>query len=117
MPPLRFPVAVIMQRVPLTSRWADERWQALAVEPCEDPLPAQSVVSDTADGKSWRCSGQVIELHPAEAEGYYLNVSAREPKGFVQWPMPEPGANADPRRRPSIAPVTTGEGAPFPDRG
>src|SRR5437773_6044354 len=77
MPPLRFPVAVIMQRVPLTSRWADERWEALAVEPCEDPLPAQTVVSDTANGKSWRCTGQVIELHPAEAEGYYLNVRAR----------------------------------------
>ena len=117
MSPLRFPVAVIMQRVPLASRWAEERWEALAVEACDDALSVQTVVSDTADGKRWRCTGQVIELHPSEAEGYYLNVSARDPKVFVLWRMAEPGDDAEPRARPLIVTVSYGEAARFLDAG
>ena len=114
---LRFPVAVIMQRVPLASRWADERWEALAVEACDDAPSVQTVVSDTADGKRWRCTGQVSELHPSEAEGYYLNVSARDPKVFVLWRMAEPGDDAEPRARPLIVTVSYGEAARFLDAG
>ncbi|TMH53308.1 MAG: DUF3305 domain-containing protein, partial [Betaproteobacteria bacterium] len=117
MPPLRFPIAVIMQRVPLASRWADERWEAFAVEACDDALSVPTVVSDTADGKRWRCTGQVIELHPSEAEGYYLNVSARDPKVFVLWRMAEPGDDAEPRARPLIVTVSYGEAARFLDAG
>ena len=117
MPPLRFPVAVIMQRIPLASRWADERWEALAVEPCDDPLPAQTLLSDAADGKRWRCTGHAIELHPTEAEGYYLNVSTREPKVFVLWRMAEPGDDVEPRARPMIVTVSYGEAARFLDAG
>ena len=117
MSPLRFPVAVIMQRVPLASRWADERWEALAVEACDDARSVQTVVSDTADGKRWRCTGQVIELHPSEAEGYYLNVSARDPKVFVLWRMAEPGDDAEPRARPLIVTLSYGEAARFLDAG
>ena len=117
MSPLRFPVAVIMQRVPLASRWADERWEALAVEACDDALSVQTVVGDTANGKRWRCTGQVIELHPSEAEGYYLNVSARDPKVFVLWRMAEPGDDAEPRARPLIVTVSYGEAARFLDAG
>jgi hypothetical protein len=117
MSPLRFPVAVIMQRIPLTSRWADERWEAVTVERCDDAVPAQTVVSDTADGKRWRCTGHVIELHPTEAEGYYLNVSTREPKVFVLWRMAEPGDDVEPRARPLIVTVSYGEAARFLDAG
>ena len=117
MSPLRFPVAVIMQRIPLASRWADERWEAVAVEPCDDALPAQALLSDAADGKRWRCTGHVIELHPTEAEGYYLNVSTREPKVFVLWRMAEPGDDAEPRARPLIVTVSYAEAARFLDAG
>ena len=117
MSPLRFPVAVIMQRIPLASRWADERWEALAVEPCNEALPAQTLLSDAADGKRWRCTGHAIELHPTEAEGYYLNVSTREPKVFVLWRMAEPGDDVEPRARPMIVTVSYGEAARFLDAG
>jgi hypothetical protein len=117
MSPSRFPVAVIMQRVPLASRWADARWEAHAVEPCDDTLPTQMVVSDAADAKRWRCTGHVIELHPDEAEGYYLNVSARDPKVFVLWRMAEPGDDVEPRARPLIVTVSYGEAARFLDAG
>jgi hypothetical protein len=117
MSPLRFPVAVIMQRIPLASRWADERWEALAVEPCDDALPAQTLLSDAADTMRWRCTGHVIELHPTEAEGYYLNVSTREPKVFVLWRMAEPGDDVEPRARPLIVTVSYAEAARFLDAG
>jgi hypothetical protein len=117
MSPLRFPVAVIMQRIPLASRWADERWEAVAVEPCDDALPAQTLLSDAADGKRWRCTGHVIELHPTEAEGYYLNVSTREPKVFVLWRMAEPTDDVEPRARPLIVTVSYAEAARFLDAG
>jgi hypothetical protein len=117
MSPLRFPVAVIMQRIPLASRWADERWEAVAVEPCDDTRPAQTLLNDAADTMRWRCTGQVIELHPSEAEGYYLNVSAREPKVFVLWRMAEPGDDVEPRARPLIVTVSYAEAARFLDAG
>jgi hypothetical protein len=117
MSPLRFPVAVIMQRIPLVSRWADERWEAVAVEPCDEALPEQTLVSDAADGKRWRCAGQAIELHPAEAEGYYLNVSTREPKVFVLWRMAEAGDDVEPRARPLIVTLSYAEAARFLDAG
>ena len=128
MPPVRFPVAVIMQRTPLANRWADERWEAVAVEP-EDRLVAttapsnapNSAPSSAAAATRWRCPGHEIELHPAEGEGYYLNLSTPEPKVFVLWRMAEPDDTtedaAEPRARPLIVTVSYGEAARFLDVG
>jgi hypothetical protein len=115
--PTRFPVAVIMQRIPLASRWADERWEAVVVETCNDAELAQTLVSEDATGKRWRCTGIAIELHPSEIEGYYLNASAREPKVFVLWRMAEPGDDVEPRARPLIVTLSYGEAARFLDAG
>ena len=40
----------------------------------------------------WRFPGLALELHPAEAEGFYLNLASPDPKAFVMW-------RADPRAR------------------
>jgi len=116
MEPLRFPVAVTMQRVPLVNRWADERWEAIAVELC-DEAARNTLMRDDAKGQCWRCAGHVIEMHPSEAEGYYLNTSAREPKVFVLWRMAEPGDVVEPRARPLIVTLSYGEAARFLDAG
>jgi hypothetical protein len=116
MAPLRFPVAVIMQRVALVNRWADERWEAIAVEPCDEPA-GNTLVSDDAQRQRWRCTGHAIELHPVEAEGYYLNASARDPKVFVLWRMAEADDVAEPRARPLIVTLSYGEAARFLDAG
>ena len=120
MPPLRFPVTVIMQRIPLANRWADERWEAVAVE-LEDRVAASaapgSAPNIAARPTRWRCPGHEIELHPAEGEGYYLNLSTPEPKVFVLWRMAEPGDDAEPRARPLIVTVSYGEAARFLDVG
>jgi hypothetical protein len=119
MPPLRFPVAVIMQRIALTNRWANERWEAVAVETCADTAaePEYVQLSDGPEGTRWRCAGHVIEMHPVESEGYYLNTSAREPRVFVLWRMAEPEDSVDPRARPLIVTVSYGEAARFLDAG
>lgn len=114
---MRFPVAVIMQRIPLASRWTDERWEAVAVETCTDTSVAQTLVHDDATGKRWRCSGLEIELHRSEIEGYYLNASTREPKVFVLWRLAEPGDDVEPRARPLIVTLSYGEAARFLDAG
>ena len=116
MSPLRFPVAVIMQRVALDNRWADERWEAIAVESCDD-ASGNVLLRDDIKGRCWRCTGHSIELHPSEAEGYYLNASARDPKVFVLWRMAEPGDDAEPRARPLIVTLSYGEAARFLDAG
>jgi uncharacterized protein DUF3305 len=120
MPPLRFPVAVIMQRIPLANRWADERWEAVAVELEDRVAPAAAPNGTPSDANAptrWRCPGHEIELHRAEGEGYYLNLSTPEPKVFVLWRMAEPGDDAEPRARPLIVTVSYGEAARFLDVG
>jgi hypothetical protein len=115
--PLRFPVAVIMHRIPLTNRWASERWEAVAIETGADSAPGCALLSDGAEGTRWRLTGHAIELHPSESEGYYLNASAREPKVFVLWRMAEPEDDAEPRARPLIVTVSYAEAARFLDAG
>jgi len=115
--PLRFPVSVVMHRIPLINRWASERWQAIAIEAGADSAPGCTLLSDGPDGTRWRFGGHVIELHPSESEGYYLNNSAREPKVFVLWRMAEPEDKTEPRARPLIVTVSYGEAARFLDAG
>jgi len=117
MPLMRFPVAVIMQRVPLVNRWSDERWEAIAVEVAEESTAGPERIEQSESGTRWRCPGYFVELHPAETEGYYLNASATEPKVFVLWRMAEAEDAAEPRARPLIVTVSYGEAARFLDVG
>jgi hypothetical protein len=114
MPPMRFPVAVIMQRVPLANRWVDERWEAIAVELAEESSGEPVRIEDTGTGARWRCPGLFVELHPVEAEGYFLNVSATEPKVFVLWRMTDA---AEPPARPVVVTLSYHEAARFLDVG
>ena len=117
MPPMRFPVAVVMQHTPLANRWVDERWEAIAVELTEESMVAPERIEDSQAGTRWRCSGHFVELHPVEIEGYFLNASATEPKVFVLWRMAEPEDAAEPRARPLIVTLSYGEAARFLDAG
>jgi hypothetical protein len=116
---LRFPVAVIFARTTLANRWASERWEPIAVVP---PVVAPATVSpppvkigDDAAGTRWRFDGHAFELHPSEAEGYYLNIVAPDPKAFVMWRMREDGG--DPPVFPVIVTVSYNEAARMLDGG
>jgi hypothetical protein len=116
--PIRFPVAVIMQRTPLVNRWASERWEPLAVLPqVADALPAGGpvCVRDDATCAHWRFDGHALELHRSEAEGYHLNLVAPDPKVFVNWRMHDDPA--DPPVFPVIVTVSYNEAARMMDGG
>ena len=93
MPVTRIPVNVMMERVPLVSRWASEKWQpaaVVAVGPAVTPdreiePGAPQLMHDTDEGTQWRFPRCTVELHPSEAEGYYLNLTAPQPRVFVMW--------------------------------
>jgi hypothetical protein len=119
MSPLRFPVAVIFERTTLANRWISERWEPIAVippvaEPAAVALPPVKIGDDAA-GTRWRFDGHAFELHPSEAEGYYLNIVAPEPKAFVMWRMREDGG--DPPVFPVIVTVSYNEAARMLDGG
>jgi hypothetical protein len=119
MPALRFPVAVVIERIPLSHRWASEKWQVGAVERDDSPLPVAVRISDDASGTRWRFTGFSIELHVSESEGYFLNITAPEPKIFVMWRMLEPeriGADGL-SARPELVTVSYNEAARLMDGG
>ena len=124
MQPLTRPVDVIIERIPLRNRWASERWEPVAVEPVAEAGAGSAQPRDAIPGMNpccregenrWRCRDFAIELHPTEAEGYYLNLSAPDPRVFVMWRMFDDG-NA-PAARPVLLTVSYNEAARFMDGG
>lgn len=122
MSPLRFPVAVIFERTELNNRWVNERWEPIAVIPPVVPpmatgpdTPTPVKISAPPASTRWRFDGHAFELHPCEAEGYYLNLVAPDPKAFVMWRMTEDGG--DPPVFPVIVTVSYNEAARMLDGG
>ena len=124
MPALRFDIAIVMQRTPVASPWASERWEPVAVEiqPAGEsgagvqvrPLPAEA-----GAGPRWRFTGFALELHRSEVEGYHLNLTAPAPMVFVMWRMCEPETieAGGPAARPELATVSYNEAARLLDGG
>jgi len=81
----KFPIAVVMQRRVSQSRWVDHVWEPIGVLSGHEGAPRQLV--DRPDVKQWLHPGFALVLHRDELEGYYLNVSASEPRVFVLWRM------------------------------
>src|SRR4029453_18420293 len=86
MMPLYFSVDVLMERIPLVNRWVSEKWQPASVVPAAEGPATPGVPTRVADGPNgtlWRFPGFPVELHPTEAEGYYLNLTSDTPLVFV----------------------------------
>jgi hypothetical protein len=110
-------VAVTLARTPLASRWASERWDAVAVLPLADSAAVDEVpaASSSDDGSRWRYAAFAVELHRSEAEGYHLNITAPLPKAFVMLRAAEDGR--DPPLRPKLVTVSYNEAARMLDGG
>ena len=115
----RIPVAVEFERVAVASRWADSRWQPSRVVPVEgDPDAADGAAVERVDAtdvlERWRFPDQLTEMHPVEAEGYYLNVSTPDPRAFVMWRFRE---GSEPPVHPVVVTLSYNEAARMMDGG
>ena len=84
-----FPIAVVMQRRAVQSRWADHAWEPLGVLPGFAEAGAPRVLVDEPGVQQWLYPGHKLVLHRDECQGYYLNVSSEHPKVFVLWRIDE----------------------------
>jgi hypothetical protein len=91
-----FPLSIVMERIAVESRWQREKWQLAGVLPAFD-APAPVVWVDRTGLKQVRHPGFAVELFKDEAEGYFLNVVAPEPRVFVLWRMDEATNEAAPK--------------------
>ena len=105
-----FPIAVVMQRRPAKSRWADCVWEPLSALPGEHGNEVRLLVEHGGLAQ-WLHPGFTLELHRDETEGYYLNVSANDPRVFVLWRMDEAHAV------PLYVTVSTAEASRWLDGG
>lgn len=116
--PEYFCIDVVMERIELANRWTSEQWRPASVEAIApgrgSPTPPE-LVEETPQRSRWRFAGRQIELHPVEAEGYFLNVSSEAPVVFVMWRMRED--EALPAAEPYIVTVSYNEAGRFMDAG
>ena len=107
-----WPAAVIMERIALVNRWANERWETHGIvrdSSVDGELPR--IIMQTDKLTQTLYPGHVIRLHRDEAEGYYYNITSPEPKAFVLWRMEDDVA------RPKFLSVSYHEGSRWLDSG
>jgi hypothetical protein len=79
-------VAVIMQQRATANRWQTEVWEPLGVLTGTRDTEPRLLVEER-DATQWLHPGLEIVLRQPDADGYYLNVSTRDPRVFVLWRM------------------------------
>jgi hypothetical protein len=123
MKPLYFSVDILMERIPLANRWVSEQWRPAAVVPVGEVSlesggvkpPVAERVADGPAGTTWRFAGRTVELHPTEAEGYYLNITSDTPLVFIMWRVSEDGS--EPAALPEIVTVSYNQAGRIMDAG
>ena len=108
-------VDVAMERIPLVNRWATEKWQPASVVPALEPGGTPVLEADGPAGTRWRFPGVPIELHPSEAEGYFLNLTSDAPVVFVMWRPAEDGV--EPAARPEVVTLSYNQAGRMMDGG
>src|SRR5688572_3148239 len=83
----KMPIAVVMQRRASQSRWVDHVWEPISVLCGHEGESEPRRIVERPEVAQWLHPGFTLVLHKDELEGYYLNVSASEPRVFVLWRM------------------------------
>ena len=78
-----------MQRRASQSRWVDHVWEPWGVLAGYEGGSAPLQLIDEPKLEQFVHPGFALLLHKDEIEGYYMNVSAQDPRVFVLWRMEE----------------------------
>lgn len=104
-------LAVIMERKVLANKWADFQWEAVGIVPDEGMDSAPRRIYEDEQRAQWIHAGFSIELFTDEAEFYFANITAPEPRVFVLWRL------EDELARPALVTVSYGVAARMMDAG
>ncbi len=78
-------VEVVFRKRPVVSRWADFEWEPTAVTMSQIAPPLRCEAETHDEQAFWRWYGALMDLHPSEGEGYWLNLTSDAPCVFVMW--------------------------------
>lgn len=98
-------VAVVMRKVPTSSKWQPFRWELAEVVRHEESFGTEPrlLQREPSGAEQWLHPGLRVELFRDEAEGYHLNLTTDAPAWFVMWRMEEEPTVADePIARPVV---------------
>jgi hypothetical protein len=83
-------IGVVMQRIPLASRWQPFQWRPIEI--VGDVGIAGNgphcLLNDSADLR-WLFTDLEVKLFSDEGEGYFLNITAPQPCWFIMWRVEE----------------------------
>lgn len=109
-----FPVSVVIERRTVTgSKWATDRWSAVAVLAGSsidsgDDLP--KVLSSDAESEQFMWGGYRLQLFRDDLEGYYFNLKSEQPIVFVICDEIEDGAGSI---KPQLVTASPNEAAAY----
>lgn len=81
--PASFPVSVILEKRPSTSRWASSYWTAIGVLAGAQTSNGVSVLQENGDTVHYLYAGFVINLHRDQCESYYHNMCSPQPSCYI----------------------------------
>ena len=76
---------MVMERRVLQNRWQSEAWDVIGVLAPYDDAGAPRPIVEQSGVSQWLYPGYRLQLYRDEAEGYYMNITAPEPRVFVLW--------------------------------
>lgn len=106
-----FRLAVIMERKVLANKWADFQWEAVGILPDDGLGSVPRLIYEDGQRAHWLHAAFDLELFSDEAEFYYANITAPEPRVFILWRL------EDELARPVLVSVSTGMAARMMDAG
>ncbi len=79
-----FPVSVILERRPATSRWADYVWEAVGITVGRQPGDREPrLIREDQGIAHYLVGGLDVALHVDECESYYYNLISDHPRAYV----------------------------------
>ena len=97
--PEHFPVSVILESRPATSKWIDQVWQVTGVtigSREDDANEVPRLIHTDGEIKQYICTGLNVRLYKDECESYYFNLMSDTPRCYVIAHVEDPDTPPDP---------------------